>query len=307
MDFANATVVGAACAHNGAAAAHTVRDGIGIFHVFAHPEGYGLIDGDQVSVRAIDRETFEMLDGLYVSHVGALPPAVRQRLAELGLLRQVEAEAPTAKPVPVRTVALLITQKCNFRCTYCYGDGGSYGGGGLMKKDTAFRTIDWLIGQSGDEPKLTVTFFGGEPLLNFKLLKEVVAYARSEGAKVGKTFGFTVTTNGSLLTDEVLAYFKENDVAPVVSMDGPKEINDAQRPDTKGKGTYEQIVPRVRKMLQIFPETSVRATLVGDTEPALVEQSLRDIGFKRVNISGASRSTFANGEGQQVDSFAKLF
>ena len=112
----------------------------------------------------------------------------------------------------ISAVNLFITQTCNMNCTYCYGEGGEYGKKSHMTEDCAMRSVDWLIKQSKDKKDITIGFFGGEPLLNVPLIKKVVSYGRKKTEKTDKKIKFGVLTNGTLLKDEYIKYFKENDI-----------------------------------------------------------------------------------------------
>lgn len=153
-----------------------------------------------------------------------------------------------------------------------------------MDQSIAFKAIDWFFEHSGNEKKLRVVFFGGEPLMNFPLMKEVAAYAKSQAEANQKSVGFEITTNGTLITEEVIRFFMDYNIVPCVSFDGPGEVQDLQRPFVNGKGSYSQTVPRIRLLLEYIPETSCRATWIKSTDPAIVMQGLRDIGFKKIML-----------------------
>ena len=197
-----------------------------------------------------------------------------------------------ASSPPIRSIALLVTQNCNLACTYCYGNKGTYGSSGHMNSETARKAIDWLIEQSGELRNPGVVFFGGEPLLNFALMKEVVAYARKRGGESGKAFEFSVATNASLLSDEIITFLKENEITPVVSFDGCKEAQDSQRPFKGGRGSYDVVAPKIRKLLETFPGATARATLTGQRSPREVTVALNEIGFRSTQLTVASPSLF---------------
>ncbi|MBM4152545.1 MAG: nif11-like peptide radical SAM maturase [Kiritimatiellaceae bacterium] len=202
----------------------------------------------------------------------------------------VESANPTS--TPIRNIALFITQNCNLACIYCYGKDGGYGSSGHMNSTTARMAIDWLIKQSGDVKTLGIAFFGGEPLLNFSLMKKVVEYARQRGSEFNKDFEFSITTNGSLLTDEKIAFLNENKINPIVSFDGSKDVQDTQRPFKDGQGSYDVIEPKIRKLLNTFPNATARATLKGATKPKEVTVALNKIGFRSTHMTIASPSLF---------------
>ena len=211
-------------------------------------------------------------------------------LIELGLRPAGGSEIPDDDQL--RTLTLMVNQTCNLACTYCYADGGEYGSPGQMTAATAKRAVDWLIERSGPVRNLVLTFFGGEPLISFGLIKDVVAYANRQGDFSGKVFSFSTTTNGTLLSDEIIAFLKEHQFEVMVSLDGSKGVNDDQRPFKNGKGSYDTIVPKLRKLLAEMPETPARATITGAAPPDEIRQALHEIGFRKTGLGMASGTLF---------------
>ncbi|MEQ8190647.1 MAG: nif11-like peptide radical SAM maturase, partial [Candidatus Eremiobacterota bacterium] len=198
----------------------------------------------------------------------------------------------TAAPVPIVNMCLFLTQSCNLKCIYCYGEGGEYGTGGNMEQKTAFQAVDWLIEQSGKMKKIHTGFFGGEPFLRFPLMKSIVEYTRKKVGEVGKDVNFHLTTNGTLLDDEKIAFIKENNISVMISFDGTKELQDTQRPFENGEGSYDATVPKIKKLLEALPETPGHAVIVGDTDPVQVKDAMKEIGFKTISVMPASSSLF---------------
>ena len=122
-------------------------------------------------------------------------------------------------------LTLMLAQECNMRCSYCYGEGGENNNKGIMTENVAFQAIDYLVKNSTDE-LLHIAFLGGEPLLNFPLFKKVIEYCKQISADTGKKFSYTITTNGTLITDSIEKYLIENKVVCQISLDGTKEKND---------------------------------------------------------------------------------
>jgi uncharacterized protein len=203
--------------------------------------------------------------------------------------------------LPITNIALFVTQKCNLNCVYCYGNQGKYGGEGIMSNHIAFKAIDWLIEKSQNQKKLTISFFGGEPLLNFELIKSVVEYSLKKGDKLSKDFEFNINTNATLLNDEIINFFLKNRFKIIVSIDGDKEIQDSQRPFKNGKGTFNTILPRVKKLLLSIPDVSCRAVLLDNTNPSIVEKKLQEIGFQKILTSYSSLSLFNSKEENKVN------
>ncbi len=151
------------------------------------------------------------------------------------------------RPV-VKALCLHLAHACNLACRYCFADAGRFGGqAGLMTDEVARRALDLLFDQSEGRRRLEVDFFGGEPLLNFDVLRRTVAYGRAKAAELGKTLKFTVTTNGTLLDEEIGDYLNRENIDTVLSLDGRPQVNDAMRTDAAGRGSYEQIMPRLRR------------------------------------------------------------
>ncbi|MGO5174691.1 thioether cross-link-forming SCIFF peptide maturase [Ruminococcus sp. LCP21S3_E8] len=154
-----------------------------------------------------------------------------------------------ARPTQLKALCLHIAHDCNMCCKYCFAGEGEYSGDrSLMSFEVGKRALDFLIEQSGSRKNLEVDFFGGEPLLNFGVVKQLVAYARSIEKEKGKNFRFTLTTNGVLLDDEVMEWANKECYNVVLSLDGRKETNDRMRRTRNDKGTYDLILPKFQKM-----------------------------------------------------------
>jgi len=150
----------------------------------------------------------------------------------------------------IKALCFHIAHDCNLRCEYCFAKDGGYGGNKeLMSINTGKAAIDFLIANSGSRKNLEVDFFGGEPLLNFNVVKEIVGYGNEHAAQCGKAFRFTLTTNGILLDDEKTRYINEKLGAVVLSIDGRKEIHDAMRKNSRGVGTYDMLVPKFKRLV----------------------------------------------------------
>jgi uncharacterized protein len=191
---------------------------------------------------------------------------------------------------PVVNIALFLAQQCNMRCVYCYGNGGTYGRQGLMSWETACQAVDWLMTHSGTAEKVTISFFGGEPLLNVRVLRRVLPYAREQAALREKHISFTVTTNGSLLDEETIAFLSRERIKVVVSLDGPPEYQDRQRPFANGKGSHEKVVENVRRLQAAVPRVAARATLWREADPLRIMAALEHTGFNTYSIVKASPS-----------------
>lgn len=150
----------------------------------------------------------------------------------------------------IKALCLHVAHTCNLNCSYCFASQGKYHGErALMSFEVGKRAIDFLIENSGERRNLEVDFFGGEPLMNWDVVKQIVEYARSVEKKYGKNFRFTLTTNGVLIDDDVIDFSNREMSNVVLSLDGRKEIHDATRVDYAGNGSYDRIVPKFQKLV----------------------------------------------------------
>lgn len=152
------------------------------------------------------------------------------------------------RPTVVKALCLHIAHDCNLACRYCFAEEGEYHGRrAIMTYDVGKQALDFLIANSGSRKNLEVDFFGGEPLMNWKVVKDLVAYGRSQEKLHNKHFRFTLTTNGVLLNDEIMEFANQEMDNVVLSIDGRKEVHDFMRPFRKGAGSYELVVPKFQK------------------------------------------------------------
>ena len=150
----------------------------------------------------------------------------------------------------VKALCLHVAHTCNLNCSYCFASQGKYHGErALMSLEVGKRAIDFLIENSGTRHNLEVDFFGGEPLMNWEVVKQIVAYARSVEKQHNKNFRFTLTTNGMLINDEVIEFANREMSNVVLSLDGRREVHDATRVDYAGHGSYDRIVPKFQKLV----------------------------------------------------------
>lgn len=150
----------------------------------------------------------------------------------------------------IKALCLHVAHTCNLNCSYCFASQGKYHGErALMSFEVGKRAIDFLIENSGERRNLEVDFFGGEPLMNWDVVKQIVEYARSVEKQRGKNFRFTLTTNGVLIDDDVIEFSNREMSNVVLSLDGRKEIHDATRVDYAGNGSYDRIVPKFQKLV----------------------------------------------------------
>ena len=151
----------------------------------------------------------------------------------------------------VKALCLHIAHTCNLNCEYCFASQGKYHGErAMMTFEVGKRAFDWLIENSGSRRNLEVDFFGGEPLMNFDVVKQLVEYARSIEKEKGKNFRFTLTTNGVLVDDDVIDFCNREMSNVVLSLDGRKEVHDRYRVDYAGNGSWEKIVPKFQRFVE---------------------------------------------------------
>lgn len=151
---------------------------------------------------------------------------------------------------PVKAMCLNVAHDCQLRCKYCFASTGDFGGERkLMDLETGKKAIDYLLKYSGNRHNLEMDFFGGEPLMNFEVVKEIVKYARSKEKEYNKNFRFTITTNGLLLTDDKIDFINKEMKNVVLSIDGRKEVNDRFRTRVDGSGSYDRIMPNFQNLV----------------------------------------------------------
>ena len=188
----------------------------------------------------------------------------------------------------VKALCLHIAHDCNLACKYCFAEEGEYHGRrALMSYEVGKKALDFLIANSGNRRNLEVDFFGGEPLMNWQVVKDLVAYGREQEKIYDKHFRFTVTTNGVLLNDEIQEFVNKEMDNVVLSLDGRKEVNDRMRPFRNGKGSYDLIVPKFQKLAESRNQEKyyIRGTFTRDNLD-FAEDILHfaDLGFKQMSI-----------------------
>ncbi|MBD9219821.1 MAG: thioether cross-link-forming SCIFF peptide maturase [Clostridiales bacterium] len=201
-----------------------------------------------------------------------------------GVLEQVKNRAPV-----VKALCLHVAHDCNLKCRYCFAEEGEYHGKrSLMSAEVGKKAIDFIIANSGKRRNLEVDFFGGEPLMNFDVVKEIVEYGREQEKLHDKNFRFTITTNGILLDEEKQKYINENMHNVVLSLDGRKEVNDYMRPRAGGQGSYDIIVPKFQKLAESRNQTDyyLRGTFTHNNLDFSkdVFHIADDLGFKQVSV-----------------------
>ncbi len=188
----------------------------------------------------------------------------------------------------IKALCLHIAHDCNLRCRYCFaGDGEYHGKKALMSFEVGKKALDLLIANSGNRVNLEVDFFGGEPTMNFDVVKQLVEYGRSREEETGKKFRFTLTTNGILLNDDILEFVNREMGNLVLSTDGRKEVNDRMRPTANGSGSYDVIMAKFKKAADSRDQTNyyVRGTFTHyNTDFSGDVLHLHDLGFEQISV-----------------------
>ena len=232
-----------------------------------------VLDVNSGGVHIVDELTYDLLDNVEPPFEEKCPEKVVQKLSKVYSSEDIEScyqeivelyndkilfseddyekYAKYSVASPVKAMCLNIAHDCQLRCKYCFASTGDFGKGRkLMSFETGKHAIDFLLENSGDRPNLELDFFGGEPLMNFKVVKQIVEYARSREAEYGKKFRFTITTNGLLLDDEKIEFINKEMSNVVLSIDGRKEVNDYFRVLPNGQGCYDMILPKYKKLVE---------------------------------------------------------
>lgn len=204
-------------------------------------------------------------------------------------LRSLEEAVQTKKlNSNLKALCLHVAHDCNLRCEYCFASEGDYNSGRkLMNKDVALKAVDYLVQNSSGRKNIEIDFFGGEPLMNFDTVKEVIDYGRQIERKTDKKFYFTITTNGTLLDKQKIDYINENMDNVVISIDGRKEVHDAVRHDRAHHGSYDKIMPLAQELVSGRNGKShfIRGTFTAKNKDFSKDvMHLADMGFKEISV-----------------------
>jgi len=189
----------------------------------------------------------------------------------------------------IKAICLNIAHDCNLRCKYCFASQGDYNGKrSLMSEEVGKAAVDFVIKKSGTRRNIEVDLFGGEPLMNFKVVKSIVDYGQKQGELHDKNLRFTITTNATFLNDEIMEYLNKNMGNIVLSIDGRKSVNDSIRVRADGKGTYNDILPKIKDMVEKRDKNKqyyVRGTFTSKNLDFYNDvMELANMGFKEISI-----------------------
>ena len=274
-----------------------------------------IIDTYSGSIHAVDEIAYDMIGEFETADKEQLidklleaykdhPEATREELCECydqiaqlreaGKLFKKDSFEPMADKLKqktsgvVKALCLHVAHTCNLNCAYCFASQGKYEGErALMSLETGKRALDFLIENSGTRHNLEVDFFGGEPLMNFDVVKELVAYAREREKQTGKNFRFTLTTNGVLIDDDVIDFANRECTNVVLSLDGRKEVHDRYRVDYAGNGSYDKIVPKFQKLVAARGGKNyyMRGTFTHQNPDFLEDiKTMLDLGFTELSM-----------------------
>jgi len=273
----------------------------------------------------------DALSAIATSGAGAVPADILSDLRRAGLLGTAREGGPSVRtthpPLRLRTLVLMLTYSCNLACRYCYedreegcvppGDGQGWGGGAPreMSPESVRENVRFLLDQAGENRKVSIVLFGGEPLLRFPLLRDSVREARAMAEARGKEISFSLTTNGTLVTREVAAFLRENGVSVCVSIDGPREVHDVNRPYASGRGSYDDVERGIGFLMENRNAVPLAARVTlgrGAVDVRKTFRHLRGLGFDEVGFAPASAAegsgaALTGGELDQVlDGFGGL-
>ena len=231
--------------------------------------------------------------------------AIDELLRQAGLVGRPVIDDTPLSPPPLRALSLAIAQKCNLGCTYCYAQQGEFGGAAKnMSLPDALRAVELLVGTAEPSARLNLAFLGGEPLVNRKVLRaatqRAVELAKHRDAKIT----FSITTNGTLLTEDDGRFFEDHGFAVTISIDGPREVHDAQRPFKGGGGSFDAVMQRVAPLLKMQQRMQVSARVTVTPRNLLLRRALDEFiaaGFHSVGFSPMLSAPTGKGEMQADD------
>jgi uncharacterized protein len=287
---------------------HSVEAGGGRF-LYLVPSG-AIFELDEAARALLDRvagdevPVEQLIDDLCSRgfNAGDMESLVAEMSEARVIVSGVAAPEQTQNPpddFPLQTLVLNLTNQCNLSCQYCYEFGEDKvatpeGKPKFMDEETARSSVDFLLTQSAGRRAVHITFFGGETLMNFPLLRSVVGYAREQAAAHGRSIDFSLTTNATLLTPAIIQFLSEHRIGVTVSMDGPADLHDKLRVYANGRGSYDIIEPKVRALIENHRTRAItaRVTLTsGVTEVVRIFRHLKqDLGFHEVGFAPVTTS-----------------
>lgn len=279
-----------------------------LIHKFVQGNEHYVIDVNSGVIHAVDALVFDLIDEDKLKSVeelvnkysskyntedireahSELQELIKENLLYTEDLYEAIAQNDKSKSF-IKALCLNVAHDCNLKCKYCFADEGEYKGcRKLITTEVGKKAIDFVIENSGPRRNIEIDLFGGEPLMAFETIKEIVKYAREEQEKHNKIIRFTMTTNATLLNDEIMEFINKEMGNIVLSIDGRKEVNDHVRVRYDGSGSYERILPKIKEMVQRRDKSKqyyVRGTFTRDNTDFYEDvKHLADLGFKEVSI-----------------------
>ena len=260
-------------------------------HLFTSGLQHQLLVVDGSRIFDIDESTYEALDHAQESATGDVWKELKAR--GIDEERSID-DIPIASPA-VRALSLAVAQKCNLGCSYCYAQGGSFGGAAKsMPPETALRAVQMLFGSARPGERVNLAFLGGEPLVARDVIRLATERAVELSNQTGVTVGFSITTNGTLVTSDDAEFFEANGFAVTVSLDGPKETHDRLRPYKSGRGSWERIISNIAPLLAVQRKMQVSARVTVTPHNLNLKETLDEfvsMGFHSVGFSPLLRSS----------------
>ncbi len=254
----------------------------GNYHVFNFKNKFYIFDCEIFRTYEIKKELYSSImkeDSLFITSIlsGATPDR---------RIRNDTSTQPLTTPKPLSNISINIAQVCNLSCVYCYAGDGEYGMKGKMSFEMAKKCVNFLISESKHLKKISITFFGGEPLMNIPVLKKTTIYSLEEARKAHKTVSFSITTNGTLLNKDINKFLNDHNFSVTISFDGDKKIQDKNRPFVGGAGSFDATLPLVKEfLLSRKGKATARATLTEkNANITELKNILKSYGFKKVQV-----------------------
>ena len=272
-------------------------------HIFSYRNIHYLFNGKTLKVYELTDDEVEVLNNA-IKHPEKDLKVIKDNHQDLfdylikeGIIREEGAiggvddsrhEISMTQDQPITCVELEVANDCNMRCRYCYSEDGTYGcKKEWMTAEVAKRCVDFLFENCGDAHELSIVFFGGEPLLNFPVISTVADYANEKAKKEKKNILYSITTNATLLTNQVIEFLNKNHVYVTISIDGPEQVHDKYRIFENGRGSYHAIKPKILNFLAKYEGTArARATVSNHCiELISIENHFDGLGFQKSTLS----------------------
>lgn len=271
-------------------------------HLIESATGGHLFVADGSRLFDADAEMFASYDAAVARGEAA---EIDELLRRAGLSGKPFIDDTPLPPPPIRALSLAIAQKCNLGCTYCYAQQGEFGGAAKnMPLGEALRAVELLTENAEPGAKLNLAFLGGEPLVNRDVLRAATRRALELARARGATINFSITTNGTLLTEDDASFFEDHGFAVSISIDGPRQAHDALRPFKDGRGSYDRVMQRVAPLLKLQRQMQVSARVTVTPRNLALRETLDRLiaaGFHSVGFSPMLSAPSGNGEMQADD------